>query len=193
MWKSDNPAVASVDSTGKIVGNAVGSATVGIYMPDGSLLDECAVSVGEKSENGSGDDSGNETELKIGFEEVSTDTLRYGEKIVLHVNTAGLPEGSSVKWSASDESVLKISRENADCAKHSDCVTCTVESVGNGSAEIKAVVVDKNGNPIIQDNKELSTSYKMNSNASLWQKIIAFFKRIFGLLKTYPQAFKGIY
>ena len=173
VWKSANPAVASVDSTGKIVGNTAGNTTVGIYALDGNKLDECSVTVGEKAE--------------IKLEDVSTDTLKYGEKIVLHVNSANLPECSSVKWTATNGNILKTSNENAACSKHENCTTCTVESVGNGSAEIKATVVDKDGNQIIQNGEEISTSYKMKSKAGFFQKIIAFFKKLFGLLKTYPQ------
>lgn len=179
VWKSNNPAVASVDSTGKIVGNTVGNTTVGIYALDGNMLDECSVTVGQKS--------------KIKLEDVSTDTLKYGEKIILHVNTSDLPDGATVKWTTSNSSILKMSNENAECSKHENCTTCTVESVGNGSAEIKATVVDKDGNPIVQNGEEVSTSYKMNSKAGFFQKIIAFFKKLFGLLKTYPQVFKGIF
>lgn len=174
VWKSNNPAVASVDSTGKIVGNGVGTTMVGVYDINGNMLDECAVNVGEK--------------IEVEFEEPSTDTLNYGEKLVLHINTANLPDGASVKWTTSDGNNLKISNENAACDKHSNCVTCTVESVGNGSAEITGTVVDKNGKPIIQDGKEIEVSYKMNSKAGFFQKIIAFFKKLFGLLKTYQQS-----
>lgn len=173
VWKSSNPAVASVDSTGKIVGNSVGNTTVGIYALDGNLLDECSVTVGEKSE--------------IKLEDVSTDTLKYGEKIVLHINMSNLPEGASVRWTTTNGNILKIRSENTTCSNHTDCVTCTVESVGNGDAEIKATVVDKDGNPIIQNGEEISTSYKMKSKVGFFQKIIAFFKKLFGLLKTYPQ------
>lgn len=175
VWKSENPAVASVDSTGKIVGNTVGNTTVGIYALDGNMLGECSVTVGQKSE--------------IKLEDVSTDTLKYGEKIILHVNTSGLPDGATVKWTTSNSSILKISNENAECSTHENCTTCTVESIGNGSAEIKATVVDKDCNPIVQNGEEISVSYLMNSKAGFFQKIIAFFKKLFGLLKTYPQAF----
>lgn len=173
VWKSNNPAVASVDSTGKIVGNGVGATTIGVYDINGNMLDECSITVVEKAE--------------IKLEDVSTDTLKYGEKIVLHINMSNLPEGASVKWTTTNGSILKISNENATCSNHTDCVTCTVESIGNGDAEIKATVVDKDGNPIIQNGEEISTSYKMKSKAGFFQKIIAFFKKLFGLLKTYPQ------
>ena len=181
VWKSENESVASVDASGKIVGNSVGNTRIAVYAPDGSLFDECSVSVGEKS--------GDEVEIDFGFEMASTDTLKYGEKIILHVNTANLPEGASVKWATSDGNILKISNENSACSKHESCATCTVESVGNGSAEIKATVVDKNGNPIVQNGEEVSASYRMNSKGGFFQKIIAFFKKLFGLLKTYPQVY----
>ncbi len=174
VWKSNNPAVASVDSTGKIVGNSVGATKVGVYDINGNMLDECSVTVGE--------------EIEVEFEEPSTDTLKYGEKIVLHINTADLPDDATVKWTTTNGKILKIVNENITCTKHTDCVTCMVESVGNGSAEITGTVVDKNGKPIIQDGKEIEVSYKMNSKAGFFQKLIAFFKKLFGLLKTYQQS-----
>ena len=178
VWKSNNLSVASVDSNGKVVGNGVGNTTIGVYTPDGTLLAECNVEI---------------TKIEISFEKASTDTLKYGEKIVLHVNISNLPEGYSLKWTSSNGSILKISNENADCSKHSNCVTCTVESVGNGSAEIKATVVDENGKPVVQGGEEISTSYKMTSKAGFFDKFVAFFKKLFGSLKTYPQAFKEVY
>ena len=149
-----------------------------LLAPDGTLLAECNVKI---------------TKIEISFEKVSTDTLKYGEKIILHVNISNLPEGCSIKWTSSNGSVLKISNENANCSNHTNCVTCTVESVGSGSAEIKATVVDETGKPVVQGGEEVSSSYSMTSKAGFFDKLVAFFKKLFGSLKTYPQAFKSVY
>ncbi len=180
VWKSSNSDVVSVDSTGNIVANGVGSATVGIYSFDGALFDKCSVTVSEPV------DEFENVELK--FEDVSTDKLNYGEKILFHINVADLPEGASVKWTTSNGAVLKISNENAACGTHEGCVTCTVESVGSGSAEIIGVVVDENGEPILRDGEEIKVSYIMNSKAGFFQKLIAFFKKLFGLSKIILQS-----
>lgn len=180
VWKSSNTDVVSVDSAGNIVANAVGSATIGIYSFDGTLFDECSVTVSKPV------DEFENVELK--FEDVSTDTLKYGEKILLHINVADLPEGTSVKWTTSNGAVLRISNENAACTTHESCVTCTVESVGSGSAEITGIVVDENGEPVLRDGEEIKVSYTMNSKAGFFQKLIAFFKKLFGLSKVILQS-----
>lgn len=180
VWKSSDSAVVSVDSTGNLVANSVGSATVGVYSFDGTLFDECTITVAEPV------DEFENVELK--FEDVSTDKLNYGEKILLHINVADLPEGASVKWTTSNGVVLRISNENAACESHQECITCTVESVGSGSAEITGTVVDENGEPILRDDEEIKVSYTMNSKAGFFQKLIAFFKKLFGLSKTILQS-----
>ncbi|MBQ5825758.1 MAG: leucine-rich repeat protein, partial [Clostridia bacterium] len=180
VWKSSNSSVASVDSTGKIVGGNVGETTIGIYSFDGALFDECSVIVSEPV-----DELEN---VELNFEPASTDTVAYGEKIVLHINVADLPEGASVKWTSSNEAVLKTSNVNAECGTHEGCVTITVESVGNGSAEITATIVDENGEPILRDGEEIKASYTMNSKATFWQKLIAFFRKIFGISRIILQS-----
>ena len=178
VWKSSDDSVASVDSQGNIVGVSSGSTSVGAYSISGVLLDECMVSVEEPTE--------------IEFKQASTNSLKYGEKMILHIDASNMPEGASIKWSSSNDKIVKLSGENNECGTHDGCITCTVESVGIGKAEIRATVVDSDGNPIIQNGKEVSASFEINSKAGLWQKIVAFFKKIFGLTKTIPEAFKGI-
>ena len=67
-----------------------------------------------------------------------------------------------------------------------DGSTCKVSPKSNGKTVFTATVYDKDGNIISSDTQE------MTSKAGLWQKIVAFFKKIFGLTKTFPEAFKGI-
>ncbi|MGN0545962.1 MAG: hypothetical protein ACI4I3_01405 [Acutalibacteraceae bacterium] len=49
-----------------------------------------------------------------------------------------------------------------------------------------ATVYDRDGNIIRSDTQE------MTAKAGLWQKIVAFSKKIFGLTKTILESFKGI-
>ncbi len=179
VWKSSDSDVVSVDSSGNLVANSVGSVTVGVYSFDGTLFDECTITVAEPV------DDFEDVELK--FEDVSTDKLNYGEKILLHIYIADLPEGASVKWTTSNVAVLRISNENAVCESHQDCVTCTVESVGSGSAEITGTVVDENGEPVLREGEEIKVSYTMKSKAGFFQKLISFFKNLFGISRIIPQ------
>jgi len=179
VWKSADSSVAGVDSTGKIVGKSVGETTIGIYSFDGALLDECSVTVSALA------DAFENVELK--FEPVSTDTVKYGDKIILHINVANLPEGANIKWTSSNEAILRTSNANATCGTHEGCVTVTAESVGNGSAEITATIVDENGEPILRDGEEIKVSYAMNSKVNFWQKLISFFKNLFRINRIIPE------
>ena len=174
VWKSSNTSVASVDSQGNIVGVRTGSTSIGAYSISGTLLDECTVSVEEPTE--------------IEFKQASTNSLKYGEKLILHINASNMPDGASIKWSSSNDKIVKLSGENNECGIHDGCITCTVESVGTGKAEIKATVVDSDGNTIIQNGNEVSASFEMNSKAGLWQKIVAIFKKLFRISRTIIQS-----
>lgn len=179
-WKSSDPDVASVDSKGTVSAKKPGKTKVGVYAPDGSVYDECLVEV-----TGSTTDC----DFDISFEEVSRNVLKHGEKIIFHINTSDLPAGATLKWATSDGKIFKLSNENADCGKHNNCLTCTVESVGKGSAKITATVIDGNGNPILVDGEEVTASYTMTSKSNFFLKFIAFFKKLFKTTKTYPQKF----
>ena len=103
--KSKKPVVMNLEMVDRDVQRRIVDFLSGaVYALDGNMLDECSVTVGQKSE--------------IKLEDVSTDTLKYGEKIILHVNTSGLPDGATVKWTTSISSILKISNENAECSTH---------------------------------------------------------------------------
>jgi hypothetical protein len=63
---------------------------------------------------------------------------------------------------------------------------CIVTPSSSGGTVFTATVYDKNGKVLCFDEQE------MTSNAGFFQKIIAFFKKIFGLAKTIPEIYKGI-
>ena len=44
-WSSDDDEVATVDSTGKVVGVSAGTATITVTTTDGGFTDECEVTV----------------------------------------------------------------------------------------------------------------------------------------------------
>ena len=55
----------------------------------------------------------------------------------------------------------------------------------------KTKVVDKNGNPLSNDSGEISDSQKVVSKAGIWQKIVSFFKNLFGSNRTIIQLFRA--
>ena len=68
-------------------------------------------------------------------------------------------------------------------------MTCAVESIAKGSATITARVVDKNGNAVKDANgNEITASQKLTSKAGFFQKIAAFFKKLFGSNMVIPSS-----
>ena len=175
VWRSADPTVADVDSKGNIVGKSEGNTTVGVYSLGGNLLAECKVSVSKR--------------IDLKFATPSTTTVKYGEKLILHIDTSTLPEGTTVEWSVSGSNAFRLSDENAVCTLHRSCVTCAVESIAKGSATITAKVVDNNGNPVKDANgNEITASQSLTSKAGFFQKLVAFFKKLFGSNMVIPSS-----
>lgn len=116
--------------------------------------------------------------ISVAIRRPSTDTISYGDSIILHADVNGtLPDGAYIVWTA-DNSCFKMGNDKG--------VTCTVTPSSSGDTVFTATVYDKSGKALCSDEQ------KMTANAGFFQKIIAFFKNLFGLTKTIPQIFKGI-
>ncbi len=125
----------------------------------------------------------NVTEEPVADDEVvknpSTSSITYGDSIVLHVDSSKIPDGGYVEWTASNG--------NFGMSVSADGTTCTVSPKSSGKTVFTATVYDKDGNAISTDTQE------MTAKAGFFDKIVAFFKKIFGLTKTIPEAFKSIF
>ncbi len=111
--------------------------------------------------------------VKVEIRNPSITTINYGDSIILHADTSNLPAGYTVKWTA----------DNGNFSYNANGATCTINPEKSGDTTFTATVYDANGNEVSSDTQ------KMTSKAGFFQKIIAFFKGLFGLNKTYPQAF----
>ena len=105
--------------------------------------------------------------------------ISYGDSIILHVEVAEIPNGGYVEWTSSNN--------NFDVEVSADGSACTITPKSSGDTTFTATVYDKNGKAVSSDEQI------MTSKAGFFDKIIAFFKGIFGLNKTYPNVFKGIF
>ncbi len=114
----------------------------------------------------------------VGIRKPSQTEIKYGDSIILHADVENLPEGAKIVWTADNA--------NFTFAASADGTTCTITPSANGNTTFTATVVDKNGNEIGSD------SQTMTSKAGFFQKLIAFFKKLFGLTKVIPKAFKDI-
>lgn len=105
--------------------------------------------------------------------------IRYGDSIVLHVDPAKIPADGYVEWFADNN--------NFSYYVSADGSACVISPSSSGTSTFTALVYDAEGNIVATGKQE------MKSKAGFFDKIVAFFKKLFGLTKTIPQAFKGIY
>lgn len=108
----------------------------------------------------------------------STTTINYGDSIWLHANIEGdLPAGARIIWTPSNNNfeIVEVS---------ADGLSCKITPKSSGTITFTVSVVDA-------DEKVLSTDTQdMTAKAEFFQKIIAFFKKLFGLNKTIPNVLK---
>ena len=118
---------------------------------------------------------------KLSIRTPSTATVSYGFTLNLHANVTDLPEGARIVWS--------MNGSGFELIPSADGMTCGVKSVSKGSATITAKVVDKNGNAVKDANgNEITASQQLTSKAGFFQKIAAFFKKLFGSNMVIPSS-----
>ena len=118
---------------------------------------------------------------KLSINTPSVTTVSYGFTLNLHANVTDLPEGARVAWS--------MDGSGFELIPSADGMTCGVKSVSKGSATITAKVVDKNGNAVKDANgNEITASQQLTSKAGFFQKLAAFFKKLFGSNMIIPSS-----
>ena len=104
-------------------------------------------------------------------------TISYGDAIILHVDETKIPVGGRVEWTA----------DNGNFKYSANGNTCRIDPNKSGSTTFTATIYDSQGNAVSKDEQV------MTSKAGFFDKIIAFFKKLFGLTKVIPQSLKYIY
>ena len=118
---------------------------------------------------------------KLSIRTPSVTTVSYGFTLNLHANVTDLPEGARVAWS--------MDGSGFELIPSADGMTCGVKSVSKGSATITAKVVDKSGNAVKDaSGNEITASQQLTSKAGFFQKLAAFFKRLFGSNMVIPSS-----
>ena len=118
---------------------------------------------------------------EIEIKSPSTTTINYGDTLVLHAGVEELPAGYSILWTVEGNGVTIQPSE--------DGLTCSVTSVQTGNVTVKATVVDENGEAVLDiDGNEFSAEQQLKSNVTFWQKIVSFFKNLFGISRMILQA-----
>lgn len=120
-----------------------------------------------------------ETEIIVNIAIPTQTSISYGDSMILHVDASKIPMGGYVEWTASNDNfeIVEVS---------ADGTTCKITPKKSGDTTFTATIYDAERNAIATDEQE------MTSKAGFFDKIIAFFKKLFGLTKTYENVFKGI-
>ena len=158
-WSSDNTSVAAVNASGLITAKGEGTATVTVRTDDGGYTATCKITVVPVT-------APEKVEISV-----SADSLKYKE--TTRVNVSELPVGYTVQYSSSDESIAKVDSNG------------NIKAVGKGTATITVKVIDPNGN-VARDSsgREISDSVQMNCTMTFWQRIVKWFKNLFGIADT---------
>ena len=118
--------------------------------------------------------TGSEAGASLSIRKPSITTIKYGDTIKLHADIDGtLPEGAYIEWSANNGNFTVI---------ETDGDVCKITPKSSGDTTFTATVYDKNGNELLSDTQV------MTSKAGFFDKLVAFFRGLFGLLKDYEQA-----
>ena len=118
---------------------------------------------------------------KLSIRTPSVTTISYGFTLNLHANVTDLPDGARIVWS--------MDGSGFELIPSADGMTCGVKSVSKGSATITAKVIDKNGNAVKDANgNEITASQQLTSKAGFFQKLVAFFKKLFGSNMVIPSS-----
>ncbi len=127
--------------------------------------------------------SANNKRVKI-VNNPGTATLKYGETLRVYVEVKDMPADCKTEWSISGEGAQIIRTERN---------FCEVQGTASGMVTLTVTVVDSDGEALRDDSGvKLSDSQNINVKAGIFQKIIAFFRKLFGINKIIAQAFKSI-
>lgn len=107
-------------------------------------------------------------------------TIKYGETLKLTATVSNMPEGSKIAW-------------YVDGSKKAEGQTFSV-SPSSGTVTVTVKLIDSDGNVLVNSSgNEISDSQKVSVDSGFFQKIISFFKNLFGMNRTITQAFKGMF
>lgn len=175
-WSTDDSGVVETTEDGVVTAIKAGTAIITAYLGDDNGLEaSCTVTV---KPTGSADPT-------VPYEPPKADvinqptqtTISYGDAIILHVDASKIPEGGRVEWTA----------DNGNFKYSANGETCRIDPNKSGSTTFTATIYDAQGNAISKDEQT------MTSKAGFFDKIIAFFKKLFGLTKVIQQSLNTIY
>ena len=149
-WSSNNPSVASVDSSGLVTAKSDGFATITVTTVDGNHTASCNITVD------------NSIPVSGVHLNISNSTLKRNEtlKLVATINPINATN-KNVTWTSSNSSVASVDSSGLVTAKSDGSATITVTTVdGNYTASCNITVISEQEElPTISSN-----TYEINNN-----------------------------
>lgn len=179
FWLVEDMEIAEISDDGTVT--AIKEGTTKIYSYAGSEEGPeaiCTVTVKPASSTEPDIPSTEETPT-LTISKPSTTTINYGDGIYLRATVENLPEGAVVEWSA-----------NNGCFNWSVDAegNCTAISNASGTTTFTAKIKLSDETYAIDENgEELIAEVTINSKAGFFQKLIGFFKGLFGLHKIHDK------
>ncbi len=112
-----------------------------------------------------------------------TRTINYGDILHIKAEMNNVPNGAKIKWLVSNDA------SGVNCyIDENDNSSCYIKATGRGSCIVYALLVDSEGNSILDSTgNEIYDSQTIKVNSGIFQIIISFFKNLFGLNRTVVQ------
>ena len=112
-----------------------------------------------------------------------TRTINYGDILHIKAEMKNVPNGAKIKWLVSNDAT------GVNCyIDENDNSSCYIKATGRGSCIVYALLVDSEGNSILDSTgNEIYDSQTIKVNSGIFQIIISFFKNLFGLNRTVVQ------
>ena len=147
----------------------------------GETVDEASIAKLDKPSSGDSIFSNTTVEIR---NNPGLYSLKYGETLRVYADAKNIPSTAKLEWTVSGEGAVITKSEGN---------MCEVQAVSDGSALLTVTVVDSNGEAARNDSgKKISDSQYISVKAGFIQRIIAFFKKLFGLDKIIVQMFNNI-
>jgi uncharacterized protein YjdB len=172
LWTSSNTAVASVSSTGDVIGMSVGSATITVTTTDGNKTATCSVTV-------TGGSSSTVAVTGVSLNKTSLSLTVGGSETLSATVSPSNATNKNVSWSSSNTAVATVSVGTVNAVSAgsasitvttydgSKTATCSVTvKSGNSTVAVTGVSLNKSSTTITVGNTETLTATVAPSNAT---------------------------
>jgi uncharacterized protein YjdB len=172
LWSSSNSAVASVSSTGAVIGMSVGSATITVTTTDGNKTATCAVSV-------TGGGGGNVAVTGVSLNRSSLSLTVGGSEYLSATVAPSNATNKNVTWSSSNSAVATVSGGTVSAVSAGSATitvttfdgnktaTCAVSvSSGSSTVDVTGVSLNKSSTSLTIGNSETLSATISPSNAT---------------------------